>query len=251
LLTDFGQIDVLWCDFSYPGEDGKGHKDWQSEKLVKMIRQLQPNILLDNRLDLPGSEDFVTPEQYQPYEWPKDEKGNRVPWEACQTFSGSWGYHRDEMSWKSPKQLLWMLVDTVSKGGNLLLNVGPTARGEFDYRAMERLESLGKWMKNHNRAIYGCTASDFTAPADCRYTQNGARLYLHFMDWPFGQVHLAGMAGKVEYAQFLHDASEVKFHESKITSHDVGLPPQETLTLSLPTVKPNVEIPVIELFLKA
>jgi alpha-L-fucosidase len=250
LLTDFGQVDVLWCDFSYPGEDGKGRNDWQSEKLVKMIRQLQPNILLDNRLDLPGSEDFVTPEQYQPYEWPKDEKGNRIPWEACQTFSGSWGYHRDEMSWKSPKQLLWMLVDTVSKGGNLLLNVGPTGRGEFDYRALERLEAFGAWMKNNSRSVYGCTASEFTAPADCRYTQNGSRLYLHFMDWPFGQVHLPGLAGKVEYAQFLHDASEVKFHDSKVTSHDVGLPPSSTLTLGLPTVKPNVEIPVIEIYLK-
>jgi alpha-L-fucosidase len=194
----------------------------------------------------------VTPEQYQPAQWPTDDKGNKLTWEACQTFSGSWGYHRDEMTWKSVKQLLWMLVDTVSKGGNLLLNVGPTARGEFDYRARERLEGIGRWMKYHARAIYGCTASKFTPPPDCRYTQNGKRLYLHFMEWPFGGTHLPGLAGKVEYAQFLHDASEVTFKENDTGpwGQNHGLPPKGSVSLHLPVVKPNVEIPVVEIFLK-
>lgn len=252
LLSEY-KPDVLWCDFSYPGPDGKGKCDWQSEKLMKMIRKVCPDILIDNRLDLPGSEDFVTPEQFQPYAWPVDEKGNRLVWEACQTFSGSWGYHRDEMTWKSVKQLLWMLVDSVSKGGNLLLNVGPTARGEFDYRAMERLEGIGKWMRVHDRSIYGCTASDFTPPPDCRYTQNGKRLYLHTMEWPFGGTHLPGLAGKVEYAQFLHDASEVGFQNARTSAvgeANHGFAPADHLTLHLPVVKPNAEIPVVELFLK-
>jgi len=251
LLTLY-RPDILWCDFSYPGPDGKGRDDWQSEKLVRLIRRICPDILLDNRLDLPGSEDFVTPEQYQPAQWPTDDKGNKLTWEACQTFSGSWGYHRDEMTWKSVKQLLWMLVDTVSKGGNLLLNVGPTARGEFDYRARERLEGIGRWMKYHARAIYGCTASKFTPPPDCRYTQNGKRLYLHFMEWPFGGTHLPGLAGKVEYAQFLHDASEVTFKENDTGpwGQNHGLPPKGSVSLHLPVVKPNVEIPVVEIFLK-
>ncbi|MEI6970088.1 MAG: alpha-L-fucosidase [bacterium] len=247
------QPDVLWCDFSYPGPDGKGRNDWQSEKLVKMIRKVCPDILIDNRLDLPGSEDFVTPEQYQPHGWPTDDKGNRLVWEACQTFSGSWGYHRDEMTWKNVKQLLWMLVDSVSKGGNLLLNVGPTARGEFDYRAMQRLEGMGKWMRGHSRSIYGCTASEFQPPQDCRYTQNGKRLYLHFMEWPFGGTHLPDLAGKVEYAQLLHDASEVKFRDAKelkAGEANHGNPPTGYLTLELPVVKPDVEIPVVEIFLK-
>lgn len=252
LLTLY-KPDVLWCDFSYPGPDGKGRNEWQSEKLLKMIRSICPDILIDNRLDLPGSEDFVTPEQFQPYAWPTDENGKRLVWEACQTFSGSWGYHRDELTWKSVKQLLWMLVDTVSKGGNLLLNVGPTARGEFDYRAMERLEGIGKWMRLQGRSIYGCTASDFTPPHDCRYTQNGKRLYLHFMEWPFGQVHLPGLAGKVDYAQFLHDASEVGFGDfggvpAGQANH--GQPPAGCVGINLPIIKPNTEIPVVELFLK-
>jgi alpha-L-fucosidase len=253
LLTDFGPVDILWCDFSYPGENGKGRADWQSEKLVKLIRELQPNLLLDNRLDLPGSEDFVTPEQYQPVAWPTNDKGEKEVWEACQTFSGSWGYHRDEQTWKTVKQLLWMLVDTVSKGGNLLLNVGPTARGEFDERALARLEGLGRWMKHHQRAIYGCTASEFTPPPDCRYTQNGNRLYLHFMNWPFKSVPLLGLAGKAEYAQFLHDGSEVKLvagGKKAEGAPEPGRPAADMVNLQLPIIQPNVEIPVVELFLK-
>lgn len=245
LLTNYGPLEVLWYDFSYPGKDGKGRDDWESEKLVELIRRLAPDILLDNRLDLPGAADFVTPEQQHVAAWPTDEKGRRLVWEACQTFSGSWGYHREERSWRGVKQLLWTLVDTVSKGGNLLLNVGPTARGEFDARARKRLEGLGCWMKRHERAIRGCTASEFEPPPDCRYTQNGKRLYLHFMAWPFKRVHLTGLGGKIEYAQFLHDASEVSFDE-KETEASAG----RDLVLKLPLVEPNVEIPVVELFLK-
>ena len=104
-------------------------------------------------------------------------------WEACQTFSGSWGYHRDEASWKSVDQLVQMLVDTVSKGGNLLLNVGPTGRGEFDERALSRLAGIGEWMKRHSRSIYRCTQApdEFKAPQDCRLTYNPEkkRLYVH------------------------------------------------------------------------
>ncbi len=103
-------------------------------------------------------------------------------WEACQTFSGSWGYHRDEASWKSVDQLVQMLIDTVSKGGNLLLNVGPTGRGEFDERALDRLAGMGEWMKRHSRSIYGCTQApaEFSAPQDCRLTYNPdtKRLYV-------------------------------------------------------------------------
>ena len=245
--------DILWCDFSYPGEDGKGRADWQSEKLLGMIRKICPKIIVDNRLDMPPeTDDFVTPEQYQPAQWPTDGKGNRLPWEACQTFSGAWGYHRDELSWKSVKQLLWMLVDSVSKGGNLLLNVGPTARGKFDYRAMERLEGLGRWMEFNAGSIYGCTASEFTPPPDCRYTQNGKRLYLHFMDWPFGGAYLNGLAGKVDYIQFLHDASEIKFTDNAKGpwGQAYGAPKDGTCFLDLPVVRPNVEIPVVEIFLK-
>jgi alpha-L-fucosidase len=202
-----------------------------------MIRELQPGILINNRTDT--AQDYWTPEQVQPEGWYEIE-GQPVLWEACQTFSGSWGYHRDEQTWKSVPMLLQMLIDGVSKGGNLLLNVGPTARGTFDYRAQDRLAGMGEWMAVNSRSIYGCTMSDFTAPTDCRYTQNfdTGRLYCHVLSWPMKTLRLPGMAGKIEYAQLLHDASEVRFTE---TETDV--------LLQMPIVKPPVDIPVVEMYL--
>jgi len=150
--------------------------------------------------------------------------------------------------------LVQMLIDTVSKGGNLLLNVGPNARGAFEPRAIDRLRGIGEWMRLHSRSIYGCTASDVAPPPDCRYTQNGNRLYLHLFAWPFRHVHLDGLAGRVEYAQLLNDASEIKLqvvdpHQQAQNTTMGGLP-AGTLTLELPIKPPQVVVPVIELFLK-
>ncbi len=255
LLTRFGKIDVIFYDFSFPGEDGKGRGDWQSEKILDLTRGLQPEIIIDDRLDLndvPGGWDFKTPEQFMVSEWVAVD-GRRVPWETCQTFSGSWGYYRDEYTWKSVRQCLLLLIESVSKGGNLLLNVGPTARGEFDARAMDRLRGMGEWMKRHGRAIYGCTQAPegFRAPPDCRLTYNPAtrRLYVHVLNWPIGVIHLPGMAGKVAYAQILNDASELPLgggaHFQPEYQGEGG-----DLALRLPVRKPEVEVPVIELFLK-
>jgi len=257
LLTNYGHIDILWLDFSYPHADwgwakGKGRDDWDSESLVRMVRDLQPHVILNDRLDLPGAGDIITPEQFQPPEWPTVD-GKRVVWEACQTLNVSWGYDRDALHWKSADMLLRMLIDCVSKGGNFLLNVGPNGRGEFEPKAIERLRFIGEWMRLHSRSIYGCTASDYEAPPDCRYTQNGNRLYLHFFAWPYKHVYLKGLAGKVDYAQLLNDGSEIK-HFSLDPSKQVhtsvmsGLPGAEIL--EIPTIKPDVAVPVVEIFLK-
>jgi alpha-L-fucosidase len=141
----------------------------------------------------------------------------------------------------------------VSKNGNLLLNVGPNGRGEFELKAVERLQAMGEWLRVNGRAIYGCGPTSFTPPADARYTQNGNRLYLHLFAWPFKYVHLAGLAGKVAYAQFLHDASEIKRHELDPTDQGNMAPKgmaANTLTLELPVQKPEVLVPVVELFLR-
>ena len=255
LLTNYGQIDIIWFDFSYPGRSyrglpGKGRADWESEQLLALTRELQPKIIVDNRLDLPAEQaDIHTPEQVQPTEWVKVD-GKPVVWETCQTFSGSWGYHRDEATWKSAEQLIHMLINTVSCGGNLLMNVGPTARGTFDPRALRALETYADWMRLHNRAIYGCTQSELTAPSGCRFTQNGNRLYLHIYDWPFRHLHLEGLTGKVEYAQLLNDGSEVKILEpSRATDHVHPQVGEGKIALELPVVKPDVVVPVVELFL--
>ena len=180
--------------------------------------------------------------------------GQPVVWEACQTFSGSWGYHRDETSWKSVEQLIQMLCDTVSKGGNLLLNVGPTGRGELDARALERLAGMGEWMRLHGRSIYGCTQApaEYKAPQDCRLTWNPdkRRLYVHIFAWPFEHIHLDGLAGKVAYAQLLNDASEVPAGLGREAGFQMKNMGEGTLTLKLPIRKPNVTVPVIEMFMK-
>jgi alpha-L-fucosidase len=248
LLTNYGEISIIWFDFSFPGKNGKDHKDWDSENLLKMARSLQSGIIVDDRLDLQdveGGWDFTTPEQVQVSKWP-EVNGKKVPWETCQTFSGSWGYYRDENTWKSTAQLIELLIESVSKGGNLLLNVGPTARGVFDYRAQDRLKSIGEWMKFNNRSIYGCTEapSQFTAPANTLLTYNpvAKRLYVHLLAYPLESLVLTNMADKVKYVQFLHDASEIRFRASDESRND--------LILSLPVLKPQVEIPVLEVFLK-
>ena len=249
LLTNYGDISIIWFDYSFPGKNGKGRADWDSEGLLKLARSLQPGIIVDDRLDLKdveGGWDFVSPEQVKVAKWP-EYNGKKIPWETCQTFSGSWGYHRDEHTWKSNAQLLELLIETVSKGGNLLLNVGPTARGTFDLRAQDRLKSMGEWMNLNSRSIYGCTEApaQFTAPANTVLTYNPAakRLYIHLLAYPMGRLNLKDMADKVKYVQFLHDASEVKY--STGTGDDAG-----SLSLQLPVQKPPVEIVVLEVYLK-
>lgn len=255
ILTNYGKIDILWLDFSFPGEFGKGRDDWGAVELVKMVRELQPGIIIDDRADLQdyaGGWDFMTPEQYKVDKWP-EVNGEKVPWETCQTFSGSWGYYRDEYTWKDNKQLLGLLIESVSKGGNLLLNVGPTARGVFDARADKALEGMGDWMKYNSRSIYNCTEapSEFKAPANSVLTYNPEtkRLYIHLLDYPLQKLRLPGYKGKVKYAQFLHDASEIKISEPR--EHNRGGDAHEAvdLDLTLPVAKPAIEIPVIELFL--
>jgi alpha-L-fucosidase len=239
LLTRYGRVDYLFFDFSYPdlADGGKGAADWRSEELLAMVRELQPGVLINDRLDLPG--DFATPEQVQPA-GPVERAGRRVAWEACQTLNGSWGYDRDNRDFKTAGQVVRMLVDGVAKDGNLLLNVGPNGRGRIDPESARILAEVGEWMALHERSIRGCGAAPEAPPPDCRYTRRGGRQYLHVLAWPFRHVHLPGLAGRVAYAQFLHDASEVRTGEG----------PAGALTLELPTAAPPVLVPVVELFLR-
>ncbi|MES2277198.1 MAG: alpha-L-fucosidase [Bacteroidota bacterium] len=246
LLTNYGKIDVLWADFSFfdKAGHGKGKDDWGSVELLKLIRKLQPGIIVNNRLDLgeyKDGADFETPEQVKPAELAKY-RGKT--WETCQTFSGSWGYYRDENTWKTHRQLLDLLITSVSNGGNLILNVGPTARGEFDYRAKSALDSLGQWMHSNSKAIYGCTYAPevYKVPDNTKLTYNAVakRLYVHIDKYPEnGKLVLPGYKGKMKYAQFLHDSSEIKFVEDG-----------DNIVLTLPVKKPGFEIPVVELLVK-
>ena len=255
LLTNYGKIDVLWFDYSYDWPEhrkgwmhGKGKNDWESEKLIATARAIQPEIIIDNRAEI--EQDLWTPEQVQREEWVKhQETGELVTWEACHTFSGSWGYYRDEQTWKSPEQLIALLVKTVSLGGNLLMNVGPTARGYFDRRANKALDIFAEWMKYHSRAIYGCTMAEpeFVAPNGCRLTQSedGKRLYIHLLEYPYQTLYMPCVADRIEYAQFLHDGSEVRYNPKVgFAGH------RQDNAFLVPTIKPDTLVPVIEVFLK-
>ena len=241
LLTNYGKIDILWLDFSFPGKYGKGKDDWAAVELLKQIRKLQPGIIVDNRLNLDDYEDgadFVTPEQVSPKEL---EKYKGKTWETCQTFSGSWGYYRDEHTWKTHRQLLDLLITSASNGGNLILNVGPTARGEFDHRAGNALDSLAYWMHANSKSIYKCSYApeSFAVPANDKLTYDsaGKRLYVHLFEYPpAGTLTLSGYKGKIKYAQFLHDNSELLYKEQG-----------GDIIVTLPVLKPGYEIPVVEL----
>ena len=256
ILTNYGKVDILWLDFSFPGKHGKDHKDWGSKKLFRLVKKLQPGIIINDRLDLKQYQDgwdFTTPEQFKVSKWPEVD-GKKIPWETCQTFSGSWGYYRDEYTWKSTRQLLILLIESVSKGGNVLLNVGPTARGTFDKRAAEKLKDMGAWMKYCGRSIYGCTQAPktFKIPENTLLTYNPEkkRLYIHLLAYPLNQLKLEGFAGKIKYAQFLHDASEIKISKSRSGYHVKEEVREEDVILNVPVAKPGVEIPVVELLLK-
>ena len=257
LLTKYGKIDILWMDFTYPEPNGKTHLDWDSEGLLKLVRSLQPQVIVNNRMglyDTADGWDFVTPEQFKVCEWPTV-RGERVPWEACQTFSGSWGYHRDEMTWKSDAELIELLVHSVSKGGNLIMNVGPNARGEFDARAKTKLDVYADWMRVNGGSVYGCTQAPnrFKVPEGTllTYDPNAQKLYIHLVSYP-GKSLTVAFGDEISFARFLHDGSEIKF--SKMQS-----PPENRLyshggegkwQLSLPAIKPDIVIPVIEVVLK-
>lgn len=217
LLTNYGEIDIMWFDFSY--DDMTGEK-WEATKLIKMVRELQPHIIIDNRLDdkknikkaklEPYTGDFDSPEQIIPPSGVLNENGNPVPWEACITLNNNWGYCSTDKDYKSPKQIIRGLVECVSKNGNLLLNVGPNAKGEIPKESIEILNKIGEWMEDNSSSIYNCSASNYSKPEWGRYTQNKNMLYAHVFDRGIGFTNFNGLRGKIKKARLLQDNSELK-----------------------------------------
>lgn len=254
LLTQYGEIDYLFFDFTYPQEKdgwaGKGPEDWDAAGLLALCRELQPDMLVNDRLGIPA--DFVTPEQYQPTA-PLVRDGAALTWEACQTLNGSWGYHRDNTDQKSATLLTQMLVDSVSMDGNMLLNIGPDGRGAIAPRDAATLGEIADWMRLHRDAVLGAGHADFAPPREGVYTRRGNRLYLSLFSWPMGFVHLPDLADKVVYARLLNDGSWLRTSRSDPRQEAELMTPageaEGTLTVHLPVRRPEVLIPVIELTL--
>ncbi|MEZ0537693.1 alpha-L-fucosidase [Caldicellulosiruptoraceae bacterium PP1] len=251
LLTNYGKIDIIWFDFSY---GDMSEEKWEASKLVKMVRELQPEIIINNRLggDIFSENpkeytgDFTTPEQNIPSQILKNKLGKDVPWEACITMNDNWGYNSFDKNYKTPKQLIRTLVECVSKGGNLLLNIGPNAKGEFPDESLETLKIIGKWMDKNSESIYGCSYSDLPKPEWGRFTQKGNKLYLHIFDKPVGAIALENMLDKVEKARLLSDYSEIKIAPPWYAPQGTN-----TLYINLPhSTLPDEIDTVIELTLK-
>ena len=218
LLTRYGPIGLLWFD-------GQWEKPWTAERgidLYNYVRSLQPNIIVNNRVGKPAYTagggmaktgavgDYGTPEQTIP----PNGFGPGADWETCMTMNNHWGYNKYDQNWKSTKTLVRNLIDCASKGGNYLLNVGPTSDGVIPAPSLERLKEIGDWMRVNSESIYGTSAGPFTRRLPwgrCTTKKDGrfTLMYLHVFDWPTdGQLLVPGLKNKIQKAYLLADKSQ-------------------------------------------
>jgi alpha-L-fucosidase len=189
LLTNYGPIGLLWFDGQWEGT----WTDARGRDLYAYVRSLQPNIIVNNRVGKAGGDfglnrdqgvigDYGTPEQTIPDVAPEGD------WETCMTMNDHWGYNQADKHFKSTEELIRNLADIASKGGNFLLNIGPTADGEIPPESIERLNEIGAWMKVNGESIHGTQRGPFPKLEWGRCTQKAlpgkTRLYLHIFDWP-------------------------------------------------------------------
>jgi alpha-L-fucosidase len=199
ILSNYGDIAVLWWDTP------TNMNPQRAEALLPLVG-LRPGIIHNNRLGGGYRGDTETPEQHIPATGYKDRD-----WETCMTMNDTWGYKSYDQNWKSSETLIRNLVDIASKGGNYLLNVGPTSEGLIPEPSVERLKEVGQWMKVNGAAIYGTTASPFKRLAWGRCTKQardgGTTLYLHVFDWPAdGKLLVPGLGNEIVKAWLLADA---------------------------------------------
>ena len=231
LVTNYGRIDILWFDFSY--DDLKGEA-WRATDLVNMVRRHQPHVLIDNRLEASGegfgsllsespsvySGDFVSPEQIIPPHGIVNHKGDPVAWEACITMNNNWGFDSRDSFFKPAAMLVRKLVECVSKGGNMLLNVGPDARGKIPPQSLHALSEIGRWMRLNGDSIYGCGIAGIDKPDFGRITRKGNKLYYHVLDNPIGYLPLTGVkADQVKAVRMLATGHELKIERNWITNN--------------------------------
>src|SRR6266404_990820 len=171
----------------------------------EMVFKLQPDIIVNNRNKLPG--DFSTPEQRI-----EAAEAGRA-WESCMTMNDSWGYHRTDDAWKSPKQVIRNLITCAHDGGNYLINIGPKADGSIPAESVGILSTVGEWMDKNGSALYG---ADICQPTRCRFgsfSRHGNTLYLHVHYWPGNTMALAGIMAKVKSAKLLASGESVDFKQ--------------------------------------
>jgi alpha-L-fucosidase len=235
LVQNYGPLGILWFD-------GEWVRDWTREmgwNMYDYCLSLQPDVIVNNRVGngrqgmrgLSKSDEFAgdygTPEQEIP--------ATGLPgldWETCMTMNDTWGYKSYDNNWKSREDLLHKLVDIASKGGNFLLNVGPTAEGLIPSPSVERLAAIGEWMKVNSESIYGTTASPLGEVSWGRCTAKPGKLYLHVFDWPTnGKLEVPGLKNKVKKAYLLAD----KKRSELLVTHES----REKIVITVPSKAPD------------
>jgi len=250
ICSNYGEFPaVIWWDTPHDMNVNR------AQKLYDAVHALKPNIILNNRLGGGFKGDTETPEQHIPA---KGYPGR--DWESCMTLNDTWGFKRDDNNWKSPETLLFNLVDIASKGGNYLLNVGPTSEGLIPQPSLDRLATVGRWMKVNGEAIYGASPSCFgveygqavkqkdgygheretSGSRDWRCTTKSGKIYLTIFKWPTdGKFQVPTVSGKVTKAYLLAGHKKLKF-----TQTDAGV------AISLPETAPDKIASVVRLEIK-
>src|SRR6266851_2131844 len=189
---------------------------WESERMNKMVFELQPDIIVNNRNALPG--DFSTPEQ----EIVADKRGRA--WESCMTLNESWGYHQADDAWKTPKTIVRNLVYCAHDAGNYLLNIGPKPDGSIPEESVRILTEVGRWTSRNGESI---RTQDRCQPHRSNYagfTRKGNTLYMHVYFWPGETIALAGLKTGVKSARLLVSGQQVKFQQDRFRVRFTGLP---------------------------
>jgi len=212
LMTNYGKIDIMWYDVHWP----LSAEGWESAKMNKMVRELQPDIIINNRSGLP--EDFSTPEQHV-----RGEEAGRA-WEACMTMNESWGYHKADDSWKTPRRILRYLITCARDGGNYLLNIGPKPDGSVPEESVQILKSVGKWMGKYGHTIYGAEPCEVKRSTFANFTRKGNTLWVHVHFWPGSEWAIGGLRTKVKAARLLPGGESVNFTQTEFSLRFKGLP---------------------------
>jgi alpha-L-fucosidase len=226
ILTQYGKIDVLWYDVDWP----LSAEQWESEKMNKMVFELQPDIIVNNRNGLPG--DYATPEQHI------DPAKDGRAWETCMTLNESWGYHKADNDWKSPETIVRNLVTCAHDTGNYLLNIGPKPDGSIPEESVRVLSEVGEWLDKNGPSIYATDVCDSKEHIYANYTRRGKTLYMHVYHWPGetpaaewleffrpqSALAIGGLRAKVQSARLFASGKPVAFEQGDQYVRFTGLP---------------------------